>query len=208
MRSRAGRLLAGLLLVAATGTVLAGGMAARYGLGWPRRLLWPRPREIILHHSASSATEGGRPVDATLIDRWHERRGWGLQTPTGVVHIGYHYVILPDGEIQPGRPEWMTGAHARGHNNALGICLVGNFSSSANPEGGMKPSEPTPAQLDALHSLLCQLCRRYHLGADAVRRHRDVAQTACPGDRFPYEAVIARLRRSLEGAAARERRAP
>lgn len=194
MHNREPLLLPTILLLLSIGALMAGHMAARYGLFWPRRLLAPRPPGIILHHSASPATEGGRQVDAALIDRWHARRGWGMQGPGGEIHhIGYHYVILADGTVEPGRPEWMTGAHCRGHNDHIGICVVGNFSSSANPHGAAGPKRPTPAQLEALHHLLCDLCIKYHLQPGAVRRHRDLGATACPGDRFPYAAVIRRL---------------
>ena len=194
---RPGRVVPGMLLLGAVATVLAGGMAARYGLSWPRRLWWPKPPGVVIHHSASAGVEAGRPVDAALIDRWHEHRGWGEETRGGAEHIGYHYVILPDGTVQAGRPEWMRGAHVRGHNDYLGICLVGNFSSSANPTGRVRPARPTSQQLEALHTLLVGLMRKYDFGPDDVLRHRDLAATACPGDRFPYDAVIQRLKREL-----------
>lgn len=190
-----------LLLMLSVGTVLAGGMSARYGLSWPRRLYWPRPGGIVLHHSASAGMAHGRPVDAALIDHWHEERGWGSATVSGAHHIGYHYVILPDGSVQPGRPEWMLGAHCLGYNDHLGICLVGDFSSSSNPDGRIKPSAPTREQLRALDDLLRSLMHRYGLGPEAIRRHRDLGQTACPGDRFPFDAVIEGL--SGEGRGAR-----
>ncbi len=192
---RHGRVLPGLLLLLAVGTVMAGGMAARYGRGWPRRLWWLRPPGIVLHHSASPGSEGGTPVDVALIDRWHEQRGWGAETRAGTYHVGYHYVILPDGTVEAGRPEWLPGAHTRGHNDCLGVCLIGNFSSADNPAGRVQPARPTPRQLAALDKLLRRLLRRYHLTPAAVRRHCDLAPTACPGDRFPFEAVVQRLQR-------------
>jgi N-acetylmuramoyl-L-alanine amidase len=194
----AGRAVAALLLVAAAGTVAMGGLAARYGHSWPRRLLHPRPAGIVIHHSASSSGEGLHPVDAALIDRWHARRGWGQTTAAGAYHIGYHYVILPDGRVQPGRPEWMPGAHTVGHNDCLGICLVGNFSTAANPTGAIKPAKPTPAQLRALEALLLSLLRRYHLQTADIHRHRDLARTACPGDRLPFDAVKAAVQSKLQ----------
>jgi hypothetical protein len=195
-RDNSGRCLPGFLLLVAALSLCAAGMAARYGLSWPRRLLWPHPPGIVLHHSASPGNEGGEPVDAALIDQWHQRRGWGQSTASGSYHIGYHYVILPDGTVQPGRPEWMSGAHTRQHNDMLGVCLVGNFSSGANPAGRIQPARPTRAQLDSLQRLLLRLTKRYDLATSQIHRHRDLAQTACPGDRFPYEAVLHRLARA------------
>lgn len=191
---RRGRYVPGALLLAAIGTVIVGGMAARYGLSWPRRLCRPQAPGVIIHHSASPGAQHGQAVDAALIDRWHQREGWGQETAEGAYHIGYHYVILPDGGVQPGRPEWMRGAHAVGYNDHIGICIIGNFSSSANPDCAIKPARPTPQQLDALHELLIELMATHHFGPEEIRRHRDVAQTACPGDRFPFDRVLDRLR--------------
>jgi N-acetylmuramoyl-L-alanine amidase len=191
-----------LAIACATGLLAFGArlMVSRYGAEWHRRLFWPRPPGVIIHHSASSGSLGGLEVDAHTIDRWHARRGFGARTADDeAIHIGYHYVILPDGTIQRGRPEWMRGAHTRGHNNWLGVCLVGNFSSAANPRGEMKPDRPTKAQLDALNHLLVTLARRYNLGPEDIRRHRDFAKTACPGDRFPMESVRARLAGEIAG---------
>ena len=203
MATRSGRAAPGLLLLAAVGTVLSGGMASRYGTSWPRRLHWPKPPGIVIHHSASPSHQAGKPVDAALIDRWHESQGWGQETASGNYHIGYHYVVLADGTVEPGRPEWMRGAHAVGYNDWLGVCLVGNFSSSENPNGAMGPSRPTPAQLDALHSLLKTLMAKYDLKPGDITRHRDVGQTACPGDRFPFALAVERLELSLGSARSR-----
>ena len=193
-----GRALSATLLLAAAVTVIAGVMAARYGPHWPRRAWYPRPPGVILHHSASSDQDGSGAVNAAAIDRWHQARGWGVEGRGGEYHIGYHYVILPDGTVEEGRPEWMRGAHTLGHNDTIGVCLVGNFSSSADPEAQFKPHAPTPEQLDALHGLLLRLLRKYRLSPASVLSHGDVAATACPGDRFPYDAVMQRLRDDLE----------
>ena len=192
-RGRTGRVAAVLLLCLAVASVLAGSLAAHYGPGWPRRLYWPRPTGVVIHHSASSGGTADKAISAQDIDRWHESRGWGEETLGTTHHIGYHYVILPDGTLQAGRPEWMRGAHCKGHNDALGICLVGNFSSNANPRGEMQPARPTQEQLDALEKLLRRLMKRYDLGPDAIHLHRDLAPTECPGDRFDVEALNRRL---------------
>lgn len=177
------------LLVAAAANLAAWGLQNQLGAGWWWQLVPHRPKGIILHHSASPATAGGQAVDAALIDQVHARRGFGRAGGDRVYHIGYHYVILPDGTVETGRPEWLPGAHAEGHNNQLGICLIGNFSSSANPTGAHGNTEPTPAQRAALQKLLRRLARKYGFGPQHLHRHRDYAPTACPGDRFPFDQV-------------------
>lgn len=76
--------------------------------------------EVILH---TSATPGGWANGMTVldvvgeIDRWHKERGWK--------GIGYHRVIMPNGDIGVGRSIYDIGAHVRGHNTgSIGICLI------------------------------------------------------------------------------------
>ena len=56
---------------------------------------------IVIH---CSAVRPDQTSSAAQIDSWHRQRGWKLG-------IGYHYVVRRNGEIEPGRPEWMVGAH-------------------------------------------------------------------------------------------------
>lgn len=70
--------------------------------------------KCVIHCSDSPQ---GRGDNAETIHKWHKERGFD--------GIGYHYVILEDGTIENGRPEYWEGAHAKGHNDAIGICLIG-----------------------------------------------------------------------------------
>ena len=117
--------------------------------------------EVILHHAeASSATVWD-------INDWHLDNGW--------VGIGYHYYIRKDGSIYRGRPEWAVGAHATGHNDrSIGICCEGAYMTETMPT----------TQLASLKALLRDIMGRY--GTLALKRHRDVNSTSCPGDRFPW----------------------
>lgn len=117
--------------------------------------------EVILHHAeASSAT-------VWEINDWHLNNGW-----TG---IGYHYYIRKDGSVYRGRPEWALGAHAVGHNDrSIGICCEGAYMTETMPA----------AQLASLKALLRDIMGRY--GKLALRRHKDVNSTDCPGDNFPW----------------------
>jgi N-acetylmuramoyl-L-alanine amidase len=178
--------VAGLL----AGLVVGGGGLAwrRLHLGGPRtalrRLVTGDPTGIVIHHSATPGQIHGQYVGAALIGRSHQRRGFSVRYKGRVYHIGYHYVIREDGVIEPGRPEHCPGAHAKMHNDYLGICLVGNFSREHNPHF-WTPDEPTPAQLQSLLWLCGRLMRKYSIPAERVLRHSDVRETACPGDRFP-----------------------
>ncbi|MCU1311102.1 MAG: N-acetylmuramyl-L-alanine amidase, negative regulator of AmpC, AmpD [Candidatus Angelobacter sp.] len=148
-----------------------------------------QPEGIIIHHTGPLNAEG-QPVDVEFLDSFHQERGYGSYYWGRVYHVGYHYIILPNGGVQEGRPEHLHGAHAQGFNSYLGIALVGNFS--ARPQrSGTPSSDPTPAQLRSLIALSKDLSRRYHIPASRILRHSDVAQTECPGQRLPYRNVVA-----------------
>jgi N-acetyl-anhydromuramyl-L-alanine amidase AmpD len=130
-----------------------------------------RPREIIIHHSASSFG------DAALIDKWHRRRGWR--------GLGYHYVILngrrfkggyaaeDDGLLEKGRDTNRRGAHCRGHNGkSIGICLIG-------PSGN---HSYTAKQKNALLKLVQLLIDRYGIPVNKIYGHKelDVRKPQCP----------------------------
>ncbi len=181
------------LLAAAMLALVWAGLGLRYGRHWYRYLFRPKPRGIIIHHSASSGYRDGKLLDASAINEDHAKKGWMIEYKGKTYHIGYHYVVLADGTVQAGRPEEVRGAHTAGHNDYLGICVVGNFSSSSNPRGKMKPSRVTERQLEALAALLRELIQKYDFEVDDIHRHRDFGQTACPGDRFPFDELIDRL---------------
>jgi N-acetylmuramoyl-L-alanine amidase len=57
-------------------------------------------------------------LTASDIHIMHQGFGWD--------GIGYHAVIIKDGNIEQGRPHFWTGAHVYGHNTeSLGVCLIG-----------------------------------------------------------------------------------
>lgn len=68
--------------------------------------------KAIIHHTAS-------PDWTTVadIDNWHKENGWD--------GIGYHFVILVNGDIKEGRDINKHGSHAYGRNKYVGIALVG-----------------------------------------------------------------------------------
>jgi len=122
-----------------------------------------RPSGIIIHHSAIPASTDSGSVDVTLIDKIHRARGYRTFYWGRFYDAGYHYIILPDGTVQQGRPEHCKGAHARGYNSYLGICWVGDFSSRDNPYGEEGLMQPTEAQMRSLVGLCRHLKRKYNI---------------------------------------------
>ncbi len=122
---------------------------------------------IVLHHAAAVT------CTAEDIHRWHLSNGWS--------GIGYHYFVRKDGRIYRGRPEDTVGAHAYNSNSiSVGVCFEGNFENEQMPD----------AQFAAGAELVADLMARYRLDSAALRAHREVNATACPGKSFPFEGMI------------------
>jgi LysM repeat protein len=147
----------------------------------PRNRRWTH---IVIHHSATEVDNAPR------INRSHRRRGFKHG-------LGYHFVInngtagRRNGQLEVGH-RWrqqLTGAHcnAGGMNeHGIGICLIGDFMGR----------EPSAAQMATLEALVKRLQAHYRIPMARVIRHGDVRgkRTACPGDRFPWARLRARLR--------------
>lgn len=125
------------------------------------------PNKIIIHNSASKF---GTSRD---IRKWHVvENGWD--------DIGYHYIILNgyeaptdylhslNGSIEMGRPSNISGAHTKGHNDSIGICLIGQDYFSEE-------------QMDTLLSLVGDLCLKYNIPQDKVFGHYEFNKyKTCP----------------------------
>ena len=102
---------------------------------------------MIIH---CSAVRPDQQSSVAQIDSWHRKRGFHLG-------VGYHYVIRRDGEIEKGRPEWLTGAHCKNHNaHSIGICYEGGLNIRGQPD-----DTRTEAQKAAMRRLLEELHQRY-----------------------------------------------
>lgn len=141
---------------------------------------------IVIHHSATSYG------NAAIFDKWHkENHNWD--------GVGYDFVIGNGTDSPDGRVEvtfrWrkqQTGAHCGGTPNnwanedAIGICLVGNFNNR----------QPSERQMQSLVKLVRFLQKRYRIGKSRIFGHKDTPgarPTECPGSMFP----MARLKSML-----------
>lgn len=121
---------------------------------------------IVLHCSAVAPNQQS---SAAQIDTWHRKdRHYKFG-------IGYHYVVRRDGQIEPGRPEWLVGAHCLNHNKySIGVCYEGGLDVRGKPA-----DTRTPAQRIALRTLLEELHRRYPRAV--IVGHRDLSHDRdCP----------------------------
>lgn len=120
--------------------------------------------KIIIH---CSATPPKMDIGVAEIRQWHLEKGWA--------DVGYHYVIRRSGNIEPGRPERLIGAHVQGQNSdSIGICMVGGVDDKNRPESNF-----TRSQWAALEHLVTQVLVTYP-GAE-ISGHRDWTDAkACP----------------------------
>ena len=120
---------------------------------------------IVVH---CSAVKPDQLSSAAQIDSWHRERGFHLG-------IGYHYVIRRDGTVEPGRPEWMVGAHCLNHNaHSIGICYEGGLDIRGQPD-----DTRTAAQKATMRQLLEDLHKRYPRAL--IVGHRDLSHDRdCP----------------------------
>ena len=151
------------------------------------------PTGIVIHHTAIIPGENALPRNERDVDEYHQARGFEITCSGHVYHVAYHYLILPNGHVQAGRPEKCEGAHAEGYNSYLGIAVIGDFSSEDNPTGKKGPTEPSEKQMDSLVHLCLRLMDRYNIPLQHIVRHSDISSTRCPGDRFPFSSLLRQL---------------
>ena len=126
--------------------------------------------KIILHCSATK--EGDDSVNAEVIDRWHKARGWR--------GIGYHFVVLINGDIELGRMIDVQGAHVKNLNqNSIGVCYIGGVENKKNSKGKWVPKDTrTDKQKESLLILLKFLKKCF---PDAtLHGHNEFSSKACP----------------------------
>jgi len=139
---------------------------------------------IILHHSGTSNG------NVEIFDRWHRDRQWD--------GVGYDFVIGNGHDSGDGQVEvtfrWRqqkVGAHCKTPTNwaneeAIGICLVGNFDDTS----------PTDGQMESLARLVRFLKDRYDISRFRIYGHHDTPganETQCPGLGFSMERFEAML---------------
>lgn len=120
---------------------------------------------IVIH---CSDTYPDMDIGVDEIRRWHvDENGWS--------DIGYHFVIRRNGNTERGRPLSRDGAHTKGLNNWIGICLVGGKAHQ-----GKQPCNFTRLQYEALEDLVTLLQEGHGIPDENVIGHNEVSQKACP----------------------------
>ena len=103
-----------------------------------------------------------------------EIRGWHVDGNKWS-DIGYHFVIRRDGTVEEGRDIDTDGAHAKGFNDHIGICMAGGKARD-----GRQACNFTARQWETLTDLLRRLMVDYGLSPGDVFGHNDVSPKDCP----------------------------
>lgn len=123
---------------------------------------WSQRTGFVVHHSGADDDQTVKQIQNFHMDT----RGWS--------DIGYNFLVDKHGNIYEGRGWAVVGAHAKDHNTPnIGVCIIGDYSKSL----------PPAATLDALSWLYDEANRRKGSKL-AVRTHRMVGSTSCPGDKL------------------------
>lgn len=119
----------------------------------------------VLHHTETPQSWWNGASSINRIWDWHVNgRGWR--------HIGYHFVVGPDGTLWACRPINWTGAHAGASGN------VGSFGISM--WASLVREQPTPAAAATVGKLWSTLADHFGF-PPTVRFHREYMSTDCPG---------------------------
>lgn len=141
---------------------LTGQLARHPGRAYATRPL-THVRYLVLHATGAPAHVGPHAIARAHVDD----NGWP--------GIGYHFVVGAEGAVYRTQDLTVVSHHAAQFNPvAVGIALAGDLAHA----------DPPPAQLAAAADLVAQLCWDLGLPATAVRGHREMVPTPCPGERF------------------------
>jgi hypothetical protein len=137
---------------------------------------------VFIHHSASPG--GQKSFDAQAehmreIERQHMAQGWDGIGYNYVVFQPFHRKLWHGARVFEGRGLGHIPAAQKGANSGtVAICVVGNFNGEEVKAGTLRR--------------LVSLIKR--MPGDRLRGHRDVNQTACPGNHLYAELPALRRR--------------
>ncbi len=127
---------------------------------------WGKPPKLVWHHTASDG------------DTWQSIHSYAKKVLRWL-GIPYHWLIMPNGDIVQGRPEWAMGGHAKHFNHCIGVALV----------GALHKHKPTPAQVKNARWLRGEIRRRHSGIKDIGHGSLPLNATQCPGRYFPMGEI-------------------
>lgn len=149
---------------------------------------------VVVHHSGGLGTlnyASTAHLTFDHINNAHKARWSDFESELGY-HVGYTFVIFPDGHFVQTRKVGEAGAHTiRMNTRSVGICFVGN----GNDLGDGKPvDEVTPKAINAYKNIISMLKEKrgvtikkgttLDISDDRIFPHRAFSQTHCYGTAY------------------------
>ncbi|XP_072286670.1 peptidoglycan recognition protein 1-like [Pyxicephalus adspersus] len=150
---------------------------AQWGAKNPRctKLLSTPVSNVIIHHTSGSSCSSMASCRIKIRSLQYTH-----MVIKGLEDIGYNFLIGEDGAVYEGRGWKTNGGHASNYNSiSTGIGFIGSYTNHV-------PN--TAAQNAAKQLIACGVERNYIKKTYALKGHRDVKNTKCPGDSF-YKAI-------------------
>ena len=117
---------------------------------------------LIVHSEGSPVITNAPRVD--IVNQEHRQR-FDMRSSLGW-WVGYTYFIEKSGKVIQCRKDTEEGAHTKGYNMNIGICLAGNGDVEV----------PTPAQVLSLKNLLEEKSKLYNIQKENIVPHRHFLQ--------------------------------
>ena len=127
-----------------------------------------RIEAISIHHTATIAKDNSKsPQRLRNYQRYHQsNKGWA--------DLAYHLFIDLDGNIYEGRDRTCVGDTATNYDPTGHLLLV--------LEGNFEEQDVSPAAFDRLVEVVSWAAATHDVPFERIRRHRELAATACPGE--------------------------
>ncbi len=120
---------------------------------------------IILHHRGGNGDVQSIHMQHIKENKW--------------VGIGYHFYVRKDGSVYRGRPINVWGAHCINYNDkSVAVCFEGNFENETMSAAQIKAGQELVSYLKGLYP------------SAEIKKHKDFDSTACPGKKFPFDAIV------------------
>jgi hypothetical protein len=140
------------------------------------KMISQTPDHITIHHTASrqrtdlSIEQKMRSLQDFSQSQSHLANG---QVKKAWPDVPYHFYIGVDGRIAQGRDVNFVGDTNTDYDPTGHILIV--------LEGNFDQEQPSSAQMESLRSLVLWAASNWRVQANALKGHKDYAQTACPG---------------------------
>lgn len=126
--------------------------------------------EVFAHHTVTTQLSPSASVEAEEAEMRKVEAIGQSRFGTG---ISYNVIVFPSGRAYQGVSWNRRGTHTGGRNSTTrSICFAGNYEEN----------EPTPAQLATAAAIYAEGKGKWWKSTAPLRGHRDVKETACPGE--------------------------